>query len=260
MELKIFYSHYNTKLAQKKERPNWFSFENCLVNLLDTIEQSKTKIKVSLILVFDGDKDSFHDDFSSKYFSLNASLLSKNLTKEVKLIKAGDAFRAAHQLLDIAFNQFEYRDEDLIYTLENDYLHIPGWLEAVEDLANSKIHCHYLSLYDHADKYRHTSSYDGRYDGLRSQIYVTPTRHWRTTPSTCFSLISKAKYLKKDKRIYKFFRDQHVQPFLRIFKRRVLVSPMPALSTHCMARYLAPQIDWEAINTQAKNIVCEENK
>jgi hypothetical protein len=226
---------------------------------LNTIENSNSKIKVSLILVFDGDEDSFRDDFSSKYFDLHEPLVSKNLTREVKLIKAGDAFKAAHLLLDVAFNEYEYLDEDLIYTLENDYLHVPGWLEAVEDLVRSEVNCHYLSLYDHADKYRYTSSYDGRYDGLRSQIYVTPSRHWRTTPSTCFSLISKTKFLKRDRRIYKFFRDQHVQPFLRFFKRRVLVSPMPALSTHCMSRYLSPQIDWEAINAQSKNVICAEN-
>ena len=251
MELKIFYSHYNTKNAVKKDRPDWFSFESCLVNLLDTIKESNSKIKIRLFLVFDGDEASFFDDFSSKYFDLKNQIVEGNLTKEVRLIKAGDAFVAAHQLLDMVFNEPTHSPDDLVYTLENDYLHVPGWLECVEDLVNSDINFHYLTLYDHADKYRHTSSYNGKYDRLKSQIYVTPSRHWRTTPSTCFSLISKAKFLQEDKLIYKNLRDQYVQPFLRLIRGRILVSAIPGLSTHCMSRYLSPLIDWHKISTKA---------
>jgi hypothetical protein len=251
MELRIYYLHYNTKNSAKKTRPRWFSYENCLVNLLETIKASSTNLKIRLILVFDGSEDSFYGDFSSNYFVLNHPISSQNLTQEVKLIKAGNQFSAANQLLDYAFEKDDYGPNDLIYTLENDYLHDYGWLNAVEDLLNSDIHFHYLSLYDHADKYRFTKADNGLYNRLKSKIYVTSTRHWRTTPSTCFSFISKATILKKDLSYFKRYRDEHVQKFLRLIKGRILVSPIPSFSTHCMDQYLAPLVDWESINNLA---------
>ena len=38
MKIRIFYRHYNISGRDFKGRPNWFDYEKCFVNLLNTIK------------------------------------------------------------------------------------------------------------------------------------------------------------------------------------------------------------------------------
>ena len=254
MILKIFYLHYNTKKSELKDRPEWFDYENCLINLLGTLEENTSNLYVQLNLVFDGDENSFNDDFSSKYFKLNDRIESKRYSREVYLINGGSAPKSSQILMTKINKDFSHGSDDLIYILENDYLHVQGWVSCVEDLVNSGIKFDYLSLYDHGDKYKYTENYWDKYDSLRSKIFVSKSRHWRTIPSTCFSFIVKAGILKKDYIYFNYLRDYYIQKFLQFFKGRVLLSSIPGLSTHCMRRYLSPLIDWREINGNIKKL------
>lgn len=82
---------------------------------------------------------------------------------------------------------------DLVYFLENDYLHQEGWLSKVFEAYDSPLPFDYLSLYDHKDKY----IYD-MYQDLRSKVMCSETHHWRTAPSTCASFIVDAGTLTAD--------------------------------------------------------------
>lgn len=252
MILKIFYLHYNTKKAEHKDRPEWFNYENCLRNLLETLDSNTSGLNVKLYLVFDGDEKSFIDDFSSNYFKLNEVVESAGYSKEVHLIKGGSAPRSSQILMTKIVKDFSHGEDDLIYILENDYLHAHGWVSCVKDIADSKIKFDYLSLYDHGDKYKYTENYWDKYDTLRSKVFASKSRHWRTIPSTCFSFIAKATVLKKDYIYFNYLRDYYIQKFLKNFKGRILLSSIPGLSTHCMRKYLSPIIDWENINNKIK--------
>lgn len=252
MELKIFYMHYNTTNALPKDRPVWFSFENCLKSLLSSISNLDLIIPIKLYLVFDGSVESFKNDFSSKYFNHNEVIYADGVHKEVRFIKAGDGSEASRQLLDLIFSDFEHDNNDLIYICENDYLHVPGWVEKVLSVIQAKIPFDYLSLYDHADKYQFTESYNGKYDTLKSKLYYCNGTYWRTTPSTCFSFISRARVLRADKFFFKKLKDRLIQPFLKLTRGRILISALPGLSTHCMSRYLSPGIAWKEIGAKAE--------
>jgi len=252
MELKIFYLHYNTKNSAPKDRPSWFSYENCLKNLISTIGNVGPDASIKLILVFDGSMESFKCDFSSKYFDLNPVQYADGIQREVAFISAGDGSAATRQALRLIFDRYQHKDDDMIYLLENDYMHVQGWVDQVKALLESKIPFDYLSLYDHADKYQFTSSYDGRYDALKSKLFFCNNMYWRTTPSTCFSFISKANTLHSDKFFFEKLKDRLIFPFLNFTKGRILISPMPSLSTHCMTRYLAPIVNWEHCNNLAQ--------
>jgi hypothetical protein len=39
-------------------------------------------------------------------------------------------------------------------------------------------------------------------------------------------------------------------PKLQDERGRVLLTPVPGLATHCMAGYLSPAVDWQALATQ----------
>jgi hypothetical protein len=251
--IKIYYLHYNTNSAVSKDRPSWFSYESCLKNLLSTILLTDSKLNIILTLVFDGNHQSFLEDFSSRYFDENDVTVINNLTKKVKFISGGTANKASIKLLKIIVKEDTHHKDDLIYILENDYMHTGDWISAVEDIAKSNIEFDYLSLYDHADKYQYTKNYCGNYNSLKSKIFVTSTRHWRTTPSTCFSFLVKAEIFNNDYYFFKIFRDRYIQPFLKLIKRRVMLSPIPGFSTHCMSKYLSPIIDWSNVNDVCEN-------
>lgn len=252
MELKIYYLHYNTKNSTPKDRPDWFSYENCLKSLLLSLSNLSTPIPIKLRLVFDGSAESFEDDFSSQYFSPGKGMTVENVERTVSFISGGSGPEASRQLLDLIFDQSQHGDDDLIYILENDYLHTQNWVHNILTVIDAKIPFDYLALYDHADKYQYTDSYNGKYDSLKSKIYFCNGTYWRTTPSTCFSFISRAKTLRADKFFFKQLKDRLIQPFLKLTRGRILISALPGLSTHCMSRYLSPGVSWDQVSANAQ--------
>lgn len=252
MELKIYYLHYNTKHSVPKDRPQWFSYENCLKSLLQSLRGLDSSVTIKLRLVFDGPVESFGDDFSSQYFSADKTLIVDDVERSVSFIFGGSGPESSRRLLDLIFENENHGDDDLIYILENDYLHLQNWVGQVLAVVNAKIPFDYLSLYDHADKYQLTEAYNGKYDSLKSTIYFCKDTYWRTTPSTCFSFISTAKVLHADKFFFKKFKDRLIHPFLRLTRGRILISALPGLSTHCMSRYLSPGIPWHEVSTKAE--------
>jgi len=128
----------------------------------------------------------------------------------------------------------------LIYFLENDYLHVDGWLGKVEELFTTYNGLDYVSLYDHKDKY-----FLPMYDNLVSKIFITDSHHWRSTPSTCGSFTITKERFDEDYDILSTVRGDH-NKFLWLNKNRgrSVVSPIPGLSTHCMEGLMSPTLEW----------------
>ncbi len=223
----IFYRHYNINGTDNRGRPHWFDYEKCFQNLLSTIEGQP----VDLHVIFDGQ---IENNFIWKYKDLYTLHQIEAGTDQVSFTKTWEIV-----------NQLEIKDDDLIYFLENDYLHIKDWTKEVINLFNSlNPEIHYVSLYDHGDKYLLPM-----YDNLTSKIFTSPTRHWRTTPSTCGSFIVTKKLFKDDFDIHTTISGDH-NKFLELnsSRSRAVLTPIPSLSTHCMEGLLSPTINWEKIN------------
>ncbi len=219
----IFYRHYNIKTTDDKGRPKWFNFQKCFENLLNTIEGNDVQLHV----VMDGDINS---NFISKY---KDSFIGHE-------IKAGNDQSSFFQTWEIAKNT-QMEKNDLIYFLENDYLHINGWIEKITELFSTYKLSHYVSLYDHNDKY-----FLPMYDDLVSKIFVTENHHWRTTPSTCGSFIINRELFESDYDIHTSVVGDH-NKFLQLAeeRNRMVITPIPGLSTHCMEGLMSPTINWE---------------
>ncbi len=167
MKIHIFYSHYNISGTDYKYRPQWFDYEKCFINLLKTIEGKN----IDLHLIMDGKiEDNWIKKYNDKYISHE--------------IVGGNMRDAGWQMFKIALDLNSIEDNDLIYFLENDYLHVDGWSDKVIDLYKTFDNLNYVSLYDHNDKY-----FLPMYEDLVSKIFTSGTHHWRTTPSTCGSFI-----------------------------------------------------------------------
>jgi len=137
---------------------------------------------------------------------------------------------------------------DLIYVLENDYLHTLDWVDKIKELYQTFEGLTYVSLYDHNDKY-----FLPMYDTLTSKIFTTNSHHWRNTPSTCGSYITTKQIFDEDFYIHTGAEvpigDHHKWLHLSSTKNRHVVTPIPGLSTHCMDNLLSPTINWKQINS-----------
>ena len=219
-----------------KSRPTWFSHESCFTNLLKTIREDPQGSRVHLTVVFDGSIDEFEDDFMGKIYSQDKSCF------DVILISGGSDIKSFITTLGLAKSS-NFDKDDLVYFLENDYLHQHGWVSKVMDVYDNHSNVDYVSLYDHKDKYIYAM-----YSELKSKIIITATHHWRTAPSTCASFITSQVKLNVDFDVLSSgLTDYYFFTKLIVERGRILVSPIPGLSTHSMTDYLSPTIDWNEI-------------
>ena len=220
----IFYRHYNISGNDFKNRPNWFDYEKCFVNLLKTTQNKN----VELHIVFDGSvKDNFIEKYKDQY--------------TLHEIKAGNDQSSFFQTWNIA-KDIPMEPTDLVYFVENDYLHVDGWVDIITELFSTYKLSHYVSLYDHNDKY-----FLPMYDELVSRIFTTENHHWRTTPSTCGSFIITRELFDQDYDIHTSVSGDH-NKFLQLGeeRNRLVITPLPGLSTHCMEGLMSPTIKWES--------------
>jgi hypothetical protein len=227
MKIHIFYSHYDITGTDNKNRPQWFDYEKCFINLLNTI---KDKNNIKLNVVMDGKIENNWIKKYKEFYNLyefeggNIEIITKTIYKIIK--------------------EYKCDNNDLIYILENDYLHINGWDEKLIELYKTFNGLNYISLYDHNDKY-----FLPQYEDLTSKIITTNSHHWRTTPSTCGSYIVPKYVFDDDYEIQTtIIGDHNKHLYLNQYKERFILTPTPGLNTHCMEGLMSPTINWEIIN------------
>ena len=221
----IFYRHYEIQGNDYKGRPSWFDFEKCFVNFLNSIEGED----VNLHLIMDGKASTnFISNYSNK-FTLHEYI-------------GGNDFASAMFSYKLAYSIVE-DPNDLIYFVENDYLHIKGWVNKITTLFNTYSNINYVSLYDHNDKY-----FLPMYDNLVAKIFTTENHHWRNTPSTCGTYIIKNSLFREDYDIHINLQGDHNKYlWLNEHRNRFVLTPIPGLSTHCMEGLMSPTIDWSKV-------------
>jgi len=245
-KLRIYYLDYNAKKFEhrsrdpNKTRPDWFSYEVCLNNILYSIINSNSNIEVCFTLWYDA-KDETDVNLSES----TKNLISQfgNLEHSFQMItgdfKSGS--NSAKELLIFLNQKTEFSDDDLIYICENDYLHQIDWIKKVNELYTSQIEFDYVSLYDHRDNY--TLSIHQEFN---VKFYHTEHNIWRTGFSTCFSKVSTLRVIKRDLSILTNYDDFLCFSLLKLFNRKLLIS-IPGLSTHAMTNFESPAVNWDLI-------------
>lgn len=226
----VFVRHCNTSSnSVNKIRPPWFSRPKCLQNLLATKDEH-----VSVTILMDGDNETH---FTSQFSGL-----------KIVPVKGGCDASSFRALIHHVFQGY-LGDDAIIYLLEDDYVHRPGWPTAMREIfASNK--ANYVTLYDHSDKYTLPV-----YNDLASRMLVTKSGHWRTTPSTTNTYAARLGTLRKHKDVHieysvleqKFTFDDLKFRHLQERLGAVLVSSVPGFSAHCETAYLSPVIDWENV-------------
>lgn len=144
-------------------------------------------------------------------------------------------------------------DEEFIYFVEDDYLHLPKSRNILlEGLKRS----HYVSLYDHKDKYIPGSMGGNPFiedDGAEvTKVLLTESTHWKLTNSTTMTFAVKVSTLKEDSKIWSKYTSgtypQDFKCFLELRENgRTLITPIPGYSTHCEPTWASPLTDWESV-------------
>ena len=171
---------------------------------------------------------------------------------EVKIqhVKVGHGAGTFNLALDLALT---YEDDEIVYFVENDYLHKPGSPEVLKQ--GFELGASFVSLYDHPDKYMDPSNGGNPYcegSAEDTRVYTTETCHWKITNSTTMTLASKVKTLKRVENVLrKWTSDTHPHDFHMFIDLRdlgeLLVTPIPGYSTHGETAWLAPFTDWSKI-------------
>jgi hypothetical protein len=243
--LHIIYRHVHQDVDvnirdPRKLRPDWFSWEACFRNLLLTIRSDPLAYRVKILIIYDGTPESFYADFIAGYHA------NKDLGLDLQFVKGGSNAASFLIALDL-LRKSDIPGSDLIYLMENDYLHQPGWVSKLFELYDSHHKLDFVSLYDHRDKY----DYD-MYANLVAKLVYTQTHHWRTAPSTCGTFILDKAALLQDYDLWTSnISDYYLFSKLVEERKRILLTPIPGLATHCMAQYLSPTIDWEKLSLEA---------
>jgi len=229
-----------SNLCPDINRPANFSRQKCFLNLVSTLGYDKD---FKHHILFDGDMTGH---FLKEYFCLD------NLV----MLKSGSGAKSFVDSVEYAISIS--KEGDYIYFLEDDYLHRPGWTNALKEgiTLGEDI---YFTLCDHPDKYPETieaenkNVYMSMFGNLQSKIKVTPSCHWRTTTSTTDTFCISRKNLVKFKQAMVYFSSQFhysldYQRSLYLGEQGLTVwSCIPGYSSHMVKNYLSPVIDWEKV-------------
>ena len=232
--IEVFIRHcYYSKIQELPDRirPSWFNKIKVFENFKNTLNSNIINYTI------------VYDEF---YGSIDKTFLAKE--KNVEIIKCGNECDSFLKTLEIIQSK-NLSDDTIVYLLEDDYLHRPGWSEVM--LEGFEINSHYLTLYD--------------FDffiakGYLCEIFTTPSSHWRAVPATTNTFACKYKTLIEDMEIQKEYsiygiREMDEYSYSRDYNKfwelqkqeRYLISPMPGWSTHCDENHISPIIDWKKV-------------
>lgn len=210
-----------------KARPSYITNFNCLNNFLKRFDRE------FITVIADNIVDETYD-----------SLQKMNLNVIRTYYKNGaDSFNHA---LNLALKQ---DSDDYIYFVEDDYIHRKNSKDVL--LEGLKTGSDYVTLYDGRDLYRSnkpTLFLAGT--SKRTKVMVSRSTHWIFALSTTMTFASQVKTLKQDERILRKYTENKYPYDFHLFlslraKRRTLISPIPAYSTHGHCGELSPLLNWE---------------
>jgi len=216
-----------------KVKPEYITNENCLRNAVQVFG-----------------RDNFH--IIADNVSDTTEQMILKYVDDIQKVSVGHGAGTFNLALDWALKQNE---NDIIYFLENDYLHRPGSENILVE--GIDLGAEYLSLYDHPDKYIPASrggnpqiDDDG---GEYTKLFLSKSCHWKITNSTTMTFASTVRVLKEDEEVLRKWTNRGHYPddykmFLELReKNRILVTSVPGYSTHGETAWLSPLTDWSKI-------------
>lgn len=254
--MKIIYRISPEGAGYKKNKPNYVNNENCLKNFIKVFGAD------DILILFD--EDYCIKNYESVDPNVQQSILDFDMLIEscdnnyidYRFIQAGSSAQSFNEALKIALT---YEDEEIVYFVENDYIHKFGAKNVLQNVFETNI-CDklFVSLYQHPDKFLH-SNFGGNpfvnaNGGYNTILYASQDCYWNVVDSTTMTFATKVKTLKECVSIIKEFTfgdyPFDAPMFWKLNKNGCkLVTPLPTFATHGETEWLSKFEDWEQIIT-----------
>ena len=216
-----------------KVKPAYINNEACLLNALDTFSTEKHDWLVIADNVSEATKQ-----------------MLERYVLNIKHVSVGHGAGTFNLALDEALQS---PDEEIIYFLENDYLHKPNSDKIIQE--GLQLGASFVSLYDHPDKYLPPSQGGNPYcegGAEDTRVYLTESTHWKITNSTTMTFATTVSTLKRtEETLRKYTQGTYPEDFKMFLDLReqgeLLISSIPGYSTHGETAWLSPLTDWSTI-------------
>ena len=213
-----------------KIKPDYISNEKCLSNFVSVFGWNDLHI--------------IADNISDE---TNSMILKYVPQACIEYASVGNGAGTFNLALDLALM---YEEDDIVYFLENDYLHTPDAKKIL--IEGFDIGASFVSLYDHPDKYLSPQEGGNPYcegGAEDTRVYLTSSSHWKITNSTTMTFASKVSTLRLNEKILReFTTGSHPHDFQMFLKLRennqLLITPIPGKATHGETAWLSPLVKW----------------
>lgn len=230
--MKIIYR--TSDAGYNKVKPEYINNENCLKNFVKVFD----KYINDIIVIADNPSDALLNSIK-KYIPSNNIIVAE----------IGHGAGTFNLALNMAL---DYNDDEIVYFVENDYLHRKNSDIILEDMFN--LGASYATLYLHPDKFiepRFGGNPEVDTDGgYPTKIYKGQYEYYALFNSTTMTFASKVKTLKSDISILrKWTSTPHPYDYEMFLELRnynkSLLCPLNTYSTHGEVRWLSHFVDWE---------------
>lgn len=219
----------------KKNKPNYINNEKCLYNFINIFSLYLENITI------------IADNICDNTYKIINKYIHESKIQKVSIGHGAGTF-------NLAMSQaLQHDNEQIIYFVENDYLHKPkSDLILLDGFSTG---ADFVSLYDHPDKYIDPANGGNPYcqGGAEiTRVYLGKLSHWKLTNSTTMTFATKVKTLKKTESIFKKYTNTEHPYDFDIFielnsNKYTLISPIPGYATHGETDWLSPLTDWSII-------------
>ena len=216
-----------------KVKPDYINNEKCLANATKEFDDSIWSVIADNV-------SSDTNDMIQKYVTRDCILYTEK----------GNGAATFNLALDEALT---YDDDEIVYFIENDYLHKPGSQKIIQEAF--ELVASFVSLYDHPDKYMVPSKGGNPYcegGAEDTRVYLTDSCHWKITNSTTMTFAAKVSTLKRtEETLRKWTSESHPNDFQMFLdlraQKELLITPIPGLATHGETAWLSPFCKWHLI-------------
>jgi hypothetical protein len=226
--MKIIYRISNS--GYSKIKPEYINNENCLKNFVSIFGDQNIHI------IADNCDD------------VTLQMITKYVhTNKIQTVSIGNGAGTFNLALDYALT---LPDNEEVYFVENDYLHIQNSNKIIKEGFNLGVD--FVSLYDHPDKYIDGINPYISDGGEVTKVFLSNSCHWKFTNSTTMTFAAKVSTLKKyETTLRKYTSATHPHDFDMWIELRnygaSLITPIPGYATHGETAWLAPLINWNNV-------------
>ena len=214
-----------------KVKPDYINNENCLKNFIYVFGNRDIQV--------------IADNCSEDTLKMIRKYVHPNQIKQVSVGHGAGTFNLA------LTEALQGGEDEIIYFLENDYLHKPNADKILLEGFNTG--ATYIALYDHPDKYIDGANPEVEGGGELTRVLLTESCHWKLTNSTTMTFAAKVKTLREDEEILRAFTQGSYPRDFEMFlalrdKDKVLITPIPGYATHGETAWLSPLTNWNDIS------------